>query len=344
VVTNSSVYTKVVSAGPNQVWVIRDGAAWFFDGANWSNTFVSGNDVVPIAPSTALVMTDSQTASIAFGGGAMSPALGVNHFSGLGHVQVFGPDDLWIANDNGLSHYDGERMNDLVLQAPGENMAVWGDSDDDLFYAGASGIYHFDGHSASLDYPLSGGILMDIWGTDPGHITAVGGSGLIVTRSGPGWATSTLPTGTLYSVYGTGTDVFTVGESGAIYHDAGAGLQRETSGVSSTLFSVWAAAADDVFAVGDGGVILHRDATGWSSMTSPTIRSLKAVKGASGHDVFALADGNVLLHYDGAHWTPVNAPSVPFFGTNNLAITPNGDTLFLIGSFDIQRLVRTVTW
>jgi hypothetical protein len=107
---------------------------------------------------------------------------------------------------------------------------------------------------------------------------------------------------------------------------------------------VWVAAPDDVFAVGDGGVILHRDATGWSSMTSPTTRPLYGVKGTSGHDVFAVGYGNVLLHYDGARWTPVNAPFVPFLSANSLAITPNGDTVFLIGSFSLQRLVRTVTW
>lgn len=114
----------------------------------------------------------------------------------------------------------------------------------------------------------------------------------------------------LHGVAGTGpADVFAVGEHGSIFHYDGADWSSMTSGVTSGLFSVWAAAPDDVFAVGEGGVILHHDGASWQSMVYPenpdhpgSPDDFWGVWGTSGYDVFTVGMWGSILRWDGTWW------------------------------------------
>jgi hypothetical protein len=72
--------------------------------------------------------------------------------------------------------------------------------------------------------------------------------------------------------------------------------------------------ATDIFVVGDHGAILHFDGTTWSPMQSGTTVDLGSTWGASGSDVYASGTtyqyyesplASAILHYDGSTWSSV---------------------------------------
>src|SRR5437870_13279086 len=94
----------------------------------------------------------------------------------------------------------------------------------------------------------------------------------------------------------SGTDVFAVGDGGAISHYNGIAWTSQTTGVAEPQLSVWGASGSDVFAVGNGGTILHYDGTGWTREASGTFFALWGVWGASAHDIFAVGFRGTVLH------------------------------------------------
>jgi hypothetical protein len=111
---------------------------------------------------------------------------------------------------------------------------------------------------------------------------------------------ATTVTNRLRAVWGTGTDVWAVGDGGTILHNSGTGWQKETSGTSDDLYSVWGSGPTDVWAVGGGmyeyggATVLHRDGNGWTGVETGTIGSLRAVAGGGGKVLVAGIGGTVL--------------------------------------------------
>ena len=68
------------------------------------------------------------------------------------------------------------------------------------------------------------------------------------------------------------------------------------------LNAVWGTGPSDVFAVGEGGAILHFDGSTLAPMTSPTLETLVDVYGNTSRDVFAVGLTGTILHYDGTAW------------------------------------------
>ena len=109
---------------------------------------------------------------------------------------------------------------------------------------------------------------------------------------------------TLNDVWGaSGTDVFAVGDVGAIVHYDGTTWTVVASGTEANLLGVGGTTGSDVFAVGQKGTILHYDGVAWAAMDSPTLADLAAVWAASPSDVFAVGSGGTILHYDGLSWS-----------------------------------------
>jgi hypothetical protein len=75
-----------------------------------------------------------------------------------------------------------------------------------------------------------------------------------------------------------------------------------TSGTTNNLNSIWGSSGSDVFAVGDSGAILHYDGTAWSAMASPTTSNLNSIWGSSSTHAIAVGDNGTILHYDGLNW------------------------------------------
>ncbi|HEX9128783.1 MAG TPA: invasin domain 3-containing protein, partial [Gemmatimonadaceae bacterium] len=113
-----------------------------------------------------------------------------------------------------------------------------------------------------------------------------------ITTVAPGtiiW--SSIPTDTLHGVWGSSaSDVWAVGNSGAIRHYNGTIWSGVSSGTSQSLMGVWGTSASDVWAVGGAsGTILHYNGTSWSSLLErgqPGI--LYGVWGGSASDVWVV--------------------------------------------------------
>jgi hypothetical protein len=70
-----------------------------------------------------------------------------------------------------------------------------------------------------------------------------------------------------------------------------------SSGTSIYFTGVWGSSPSDVFAVGDGGAILHYDGSAWSAMSSGTSIYFTGIWGSSPSNVFAVGDSGAILHY-----------------------------------------------
>jgi len=65
----------------------------------------------------------------------------------------------------------------------------------------------------------------------------------------------------------------------------------------------------DVFAVGDGGAIAHYDGVSWRPMVSGTGHNLSAVCGTAPGDAFAVGKAGTMLWWDGEAWKPLRTPT-----------------------------------
>lgn len=108
------------------------------------------------------------------------------------------------------------------------------------------------------------------------------------------------------------SDVWAVGDFGAILHYNGSAWQAVDSGTTEHLRSVWAGSAQDVLVVGDNGKILRSTGAAFSAMTSNTTQALRGVWGNSSADeVWAVGSGGTLLKLDRAsgQWGAVSSPT-----------------------------------
>ena len=133
----------------------------------------------------------------------------------------------------------------------------------------------------------------------------------------------------LYDVWGNSdTDVFAVGDSGAILHYDGSNWTSMTSGTLEILYGIWGDSGSDMFAVGDSGTILHYDGSTWSSMTGDSSEFLLAAWGTSGSDVVVVGDSGTILHYDGSTWRSTSS------GVSNalFGVWGDGTDVFAVGA------------
>jgi photosystem II stability/assembly factor-like uncharacterized protein len=70
-----------------------------------------------------------------------------------------------------------------------------------------------------------------------------------------------------------------------------------SSGTTTDLYGVWGSSPSNVFAVGDSGAMLHYDGSAWSAMSSGTTTDLYGIWGSSPSNVFAVGDSGAILHY-----------------------------------------------
>ena len=153
--------------------------------------------------------------------------------------------------------------------------------------------------------------LWGVWVGEQGEVAAVGDWTVVLFEDGVWRETSVDGVTALQGVWGTGlTDLFAVGQEGAILHYDGIDWVPMESPVMDDLEGVWGTASDDVFAVGRNGLILHFDGIEWNTMNSGTTEDLNAVWGLGPDDVYAVGGSettrrHVIVHYDGAVWTTV---------------------------------------
>ena len=111
-------------------------------------------------------------------------------------------------------------------------------------------------------------------------------------------------TGKLHAVWGSdASNVFAVGEEGAILHYNGNTWSSMSSGMMNALYGIWGSGPET--SAERKWEIFHYDGTAWSSMNSETMSDLKAVWGTSSSNVFAVGQSGTIRRYNGSSWSDV---------------------------------------
>lgn len=146
--------------------------------------------------------------------------------------------------------------------------------------------------------------LNGVWANGPTDVWAVGEQGAIAHYTGS-WNVVTSPvTMDLYAVRGVGQGrAWAVGNAGTIVRYDGASWTPFDAGYGSFLSDVWGNTPNSVWVVGMS--IRHWNGSAWSTEATPG-QSLSAVFGLSATDVWAAGTNNTLWHYDGTNWSSQN--------------------------------------
>jgi hypothetical protein len=171
----------------------------------------------------------------------------------------------------------------------------------------------WDGFAWTVDAPPKGLVTIrnyrGVWSDGPKNAWAVGDGSSVIRYDGTGWFVVGSLTGTAggvadsyNGVWGTGSDVWAVGDASLLHCKASGSCVNEPTGGTGALHSVWGVSSTNVFAVGAGGRIVRFNGTAWAAMTSPTNRTLRRVSGSGANNVWAVGDSTV-LRFDGTQWT-----------------------------------------
>ena len=172
----------------------------------------------------------------------------------------------------------------------------------------SGGIWSLDRKTGALTKHKTGTetIFFDVWDDGKGLAIAVGA--LIAKYDDSGqWITSTGLTSTLRSIWGSSADnIVAVGDQGTIrYCDGSVWFGEMDSGTNDNLTAVWGSGPDNILAVGRNGTVLKYDGAKWSELDLDTKEADLSAIWGSGPDDIYLAGSTVMLHYDGKKWTKV---------------------------------------
>lgn len=104
------------------------------------------------------------------------------------------------------------------------------------------------------------------------------------------------------------TDVYAVGEKGAILHYDGSEWSKMKSPIlDEYLYAVWGASDSDIYAVGSAATILHYNGLTWSEMEHEITLNLRGIWGSAHNDIYAVGDEGTIIHFDGFTWSEMES-------------------------------------
>lgn len=116
-------------------------------------------------------------------------------------------------------------------------------------------ILHWDGNTWTLMNSGTNNHLFCIWGSSHSDVFATGAEGTILHYDGSTWTAMRSNTDiSLGGVWGNSSDVFAVGWSSILRHDA---VGWSVSRTRNDIRGIWGSSSSDVFAVGGKGIILR---------------------------------------------------------------------------------------
>ncbi len=129
-------------------------------------------------------------------------------------------------------------------------------------------------------------------------------------------------------------DLYAVGERAVITHWDGVRWTLEsTKEEKEALVAVWASRTT-ALAVGESGFALERDSTGqWQEVVTQTSANFVALWQVAGGDVWAVTDGDGAFRYKSLGFEVVPAGEWPFDGRAVTAVTTRGARTFVAGTF-----------
>jgi hypothetical protein len=180
-------------------------------------------------------------------------------------------------------------------------------------------------------------VALSAWGAESGERFVVGGGlgngapGMMwVLKSGKWKAVELSSTDTLWWVFGfSASEVYAVGEHGALYRYDGEQAHRLSIPTTATLFGIWGTSPSDLWVVGGSpngdapnDVLLHFDGQTWTQAQLPRVFDVPFLKvwGSAADDVYVVGQVGVILHFDGTGWT--HQPS----GSTSVLVTVAGSS------------------
>ena len=319
---------------PGDVWVAASDGLYQLVGANWVKTAINFGTINVGGRTADGKICIAGTQVWCYDGAIWSFLAGAaNGFGDLTSLYASAPDDLFIAGQVGIQHFQGSQW--FVISYPTPAPIAWW-SDGTLLWGINGNVIRQTGASSFGTFftAPNGGTLYGIWGSAPNSVFAVGQGGAIQRYNGMSWSVmANSDTRTLHSVWGTSaTNIYAAGASGAFLKLDGT-WSALTSGTTRHLFDVWGSSATNVFAVGELGTILHYNGNTVTPMGSGTTRALRAVFGFSATNVYAVGDIGTLLHYDGNVWTAI--PLGTGVQINDVWGTSPSD-IFIAGDFGVM--------
>ncbi|MBI4421209.1 MAG: fibronectin type III domain-containing protein, partial [Gemmatimonadetes bacterium] len=111
-------------------------------------------------------------------------------------------------------------------------------------------------------------------------------------------------TANIRGVWGTSpSNVYVVGEQGAIRRYDGSSWSTITSGATITLLGLWGSSANDIYAYGGGAALPHYDGSSWTVLSNLPGSHITAMWGDAPYHIHAAVDGNRMFTFDGSTWT-----------------------------------------
>jgi hypothetical protein len=138
-------------------------------------------------------------------------------------------------------------------------------------------IVHWDGASFTAHASGTTATLFGVWAAGPGDVWAVGGTpgggtpnDVALHYDGTGWTPAPPPKAlrvAFFKVWGTGDDLYVVGEQGTVWHRRGAAWSLESMPpvAMGTLLTVQGCGPSEIYAVG-GRDVLRSDGTAWTRL------------------------------------------------------------------------------
>ena len=180
-----------------------------------------------------------------------------------------------------------------------------------------------------------------IWGRSRTDIYAVGNNGAILHYDGNAWRSQSSPVQTdLFAIWGNDTDIYIVGASGVI-------LRREyqtwvpmTTGTANDLLDIWGITDTDLIVVGKKGTILRNTSGLWYEMASRTLATLNSVWGTAG-PVYTCGSAGKLLQMTDNRWNPATSQT---FNTLNAIWGETDQFFYTVGASGVILKNQSGTW
>ncbi len=220
------------------------------------------------------------------------------------HVYLAGNDGILLHRTGTTGDWQREDLNTTELLR-----WIWGSGPDDVWVAGDNGVVrHFDGSGwRAIDIgnhqAVRGGWRM-VDGDRPGHTVIVGDDGLLMAGTGTELLPSRkAPYGDLLAVSGN----WAVGSNGTVMFRGGGDEWFATDiGTHRTLTAVAELAGGRVLIAG-GPELWVGDKSGWRTLDNPLNEPVRAIR-AWGADAIAVTDLGTLMRFDGNGWQPFSGP------------------------------------
>jgi hypothetical protein len=219
----------------------------------------------------------------------------------LNSTVSFSETDAWAFGDRGfLTHFDGTTWS-FVAGATANLGSALAFGPNDIFVASDAGLLHWDGAAWNAEfagqtiYGVAGVSAADLW-------VIVGTWGELRHRAGGAWAKVDHPKdgAFLTGIYAaTANAVWAIGDGGLILYWNGTAWTEEGAGLSTRrLNGIWGASEADVWVVGSNSTILRRYNGTWQDMNLASGTEFNAVSGSGASDVWMVGLGTA----SATHW------------------------------------------